>query len=170
MKLCTILLAILGIAHASWLDQSPLIAPSTVEDKSLSVPGENPLFYCASPSDYILSIDDLELSPNPPEQGKNLTIRATGQLSETIKNGSRAFVTVKWGFVSLISKTFDLCDNAGIIGKECPLEKGALEVLKEVAIPDPIPPGKYVVAADVFTDDEANGGKRITCLTGSIQF
>jgi hypothetical protein len=36
-------------------------------DNPLSVPGKNPLTYCTQPDDYILDIDHVDLTPNPPE-------------------------------------------------------------------------------------------------------
>lgn len=99
-----------------------------------------------------------------------MTIRANGELSETINNGSKVHVTVKWGILTLINKGFDLCDNSNVINRECPLEEGVLNIMKEVAVPDAIPPGKYVVIADVFTNFEAGGRKTVICVTGSVQF
>ena len=37
-----------------------------ISDEPLPVPGENPLLYCASPADYILTLDHVDLNPNPP--------------------------------------------------------------------------------------------------------
>ena len=36
-------------------------------DSSLSVPGENPLQHCADPKDDILTLENVDLSPNPPK-------------------------------------------------------------------------------------------------------
>lgn len=38
-----------------------------VLDEDLSVPGDNPLFYCQKTEDDILHIDYVDLTPNPPE-------------------------------------------------------------------------------------------------------
>lgn len=40
----------------------------TLVDDSLSVPGENPLEFCSDQSDYILTIDNVDLDPNPPQK------------------------------------------------------------------------------------------------------
>lgn len=53
------------VASKSFLfgnQQQPLV------DGSLSVPGDNPLSFCADPSDYILTIEKVDLDPNPPEK------------------------------------------------------------------------------------------------------
>lgn len=101
--------------------------------------------------------------------GQNLTITANGKLSETVEEG-KVYVKVKWGMIPLLTKEVDLCDNVNMVDKECPLSEGTLEILKDVAIPKEVPPGKYVVTADVYTKAEAEGGKKITCMTGTIVF
>lgn len=50
-------------ASASWLGSNDQVS---IADTDLSVPGENPLVYCADPKDYILSIEKVDLDPNPP--------------------------------------------------------------------------------------------------------
>jgi hypothetical protein len=57
-----------------------------------------------------------------------------------------------------------------MVDKECPLREGALDITKEVVIPKAVPPGKYTVTAEAFTKDQADGGKRITCMEGDIRF
>lgn len=37
------------------------------DDETFTVPGKNPLNFCADPRDYILAIDHVDLTPNPPE-------------------------------------------------------------------------------------------------------
>lgn len=44
-----------------WKDQSPIQI-----DGDIPVPGDNPLTYCAAPSSNILTIERVDLSPNPP--------------------------------------------------------------------------------------------------------
>lgn len=34
---------------------------------SLSVPGDNPLQYCTEPKDWVLAVDNVDVSPNPPQ-------------------------------------------------------------------------------------------------------
>jgi hypothetical protein len=38
----------------------------TILDEKQSVPGDNPLKFCHDPSDFILTIDHVDLAPNPP--------------------------------------------------------------------------------------------------------
>ena len=43
------------------------------DDKSLAVPGENPLVFCEDPKDDILIVEKVDLSPNPPEAYASLS-------------------------------------------------------------------------------------------------
>lgn len=38
----------------------------SIKDESLAVPGENPLVHCENPKDDLLSIENVDLNPNPP--------------------------------------------------------------------------------------------------------
>ncbi|KAF2453643.1 phosphatidylglycerol/phosphatidylinositol transfer protein precursor [Lineolata rhizophorae] len=149
-------------ARSTWLGASDQV--SLTED--LSVPGDNPLFYCSAPDDDILEIDHVDLSPNPPEAGKTLVISAKGTLSEPIEEGAKVHLQVKYGLITLINQEADLCDQVKNVDLECPLEKGETTLTKEVNLPNEIPPGKYTVLADVFTKD----GDKITCLTATVAF
>lgn len=66
MKYLTLLLAALSTSASAatlglW-DQSPLTVPGTGEP----VPGSNPLKYCGATNDDILTIDYVDINPNPP--------------------------------------------------------------------------------------------------------
>jgi len=47
---------------------------------------------------------------------------------------------VKWGLISLIHQTVDLCDQLKNVDMECPLEPGDMILTKEVELPKQIPP------------------------------
>jgi hypothetical protein len=62
------LLALTGSSTASFFtsgesDQVKIKA----DDRTNPVKGDNPLEFCAPPADYLLEIDSVDLSPNPPE-------------------------------------------------------------------------------------------------------
>jgi len=162
MRTPSILLLLLSVP-AALSSQSALIAAD------LSVPGENTLTYCNDPkaSDYIFDIEYVNLSPNPPVPGENLTIHAAGTSSQTIEEGAKIFLQVKLGYITLLRQEMDFCDAIDNVDLECPLEKGYRTISKEVAIPGAIPKGTYSVSADAYT-----GGvkKEITCLKGEITF
>jgi hypothetical protein len=67
MKLSTILSVALVSASASAfsLDYSSRNSQHTLEEE-FPVPGDNPLLFCAAPTDNILEIESVDLSPNPP--------------------------------------------------------------------------------------------------------
>ncbi|KAI5291457.1 Phosphatidylglycerol/phosphatidylinositol transfer protein [Ascosphaera aggregata] len=141
--------------------QAPLVAES-----SLKVPGNNPLTYCSAPKDDILSIDKVDIFPNPPQAGKKLTITATGTTSKNIEEGARVRLQVKYGLIRLISQEIDLCSEITKVDMDCPIEKGHMTLSKDVELPREIPPGKYSVFADALTKDE----ERITCLQALVTF
>ncbi|KAL8723324.1 MAG: hypothetical protein Q9225_000376 [Loekoesia sp. 1 TL-2023] len=137
----------------------------TLLDDDLSVPGDNPLKFCNDPADYILTIENVDLDPNPPEKGKDLQIKAKGNFTQKIEQGAYIQLSVKYGLITLISTTADLCEQMKEVDETCPLD-GAKEFTKDVTLPKEIPPGKYSVLADVFTNDD----EEITCLKAAVQF
>ena len=98
--------------------------------------------------------------------GENLTVTAKGILSEAVKDGATVHLLVKYGVIPIVRQTLDLCDTVKNVNLTCPIEKGETKLTKDVAIPKQIPPGKYTVTADVFTEDE----RQITCLSASVEF
>ncbi|KAK5167214.1 Phosphatidylglycerol/phosphatidylinositol transfer protein [Saxophila tyrrhenica] len=135
-------------------------------DDALDVPGKNPLQHCQDPKDDILDLESVDLDPNPPLPGKTLKITATGTLSQNVTEGAKVHLQVKWGLVTIIKMTNDLCDAGKEVDLKCPIEKGEITLEKEVKLPKEIPPGKYNVIADVETKDE----DRVTCLTATVEF
>jgi len=143
-------------------DQNPI----KIADDAFPVPGNNPLTFCADPVNDILTIERVDLDPNPPLPGQNLTITASGAFSQKIDEGAKVLLQVKYGLIRLINQEADLCEQIGNVDLHCPLEKGKTSLMKEVALPAEIPPGKYTVLADVYTKDK----KRITCLESTVVF
>lgn len=164
MKLLLLLTAAIASVQAGvFWGSSPEIAP--FEDK-LDVPGDNPLQHCQDPEGDILELEEVDLDPNPPSPGKTLTITATGKLNQKVEKGAKIHLQVKYGLITIIKQTADLCDTIKNVDLKCPLDKGDIEIEKDVDLPKQIPPGKYNVIADVYTKDE----DKITCLTASVEF
>ena len=69
-----------------------------------------------------------------------MTISAKGTLLERIEKGATVNLEVKWGLITLIKQTVDLCDELKNVDLECPLEKGEMTLTKEVDLPKQIPP------------------------------
>lgn len=130
------------------------------------VPGDSPLEQCDVSYNQILDLQQLDLSPNPPERGNNLTIIAKGYVSDDIIDGAYVDVVVTFGYIKLISQTYDLCEELPNVDMKCPINKGNYELTKEVEIPGEVPPGKYVVTARAYNYND----ELITCLTGSVIF
>lgn len=136
-----------------------------LDDESRSVPGKNPLHFCQNTGDYSLVIQNVDLTPNPPKAGNKLVIEARGTFTEEVHEGAYINLRLKYGLITLINTTADLCEQMKEVDEECPLE-GAKVIKKEVDIPKEVPPGTYTVLADVYTIDN----ERITCLEATVQF
>ncbi|QMW42093.1 hypothetical protein G4B11_005417 [Aspergillus flavus] len=140
---------------------------SPIQAQAKSVPGNNPLEYCNDPSGDILDIKQVDLSPNPPLPGKTLVITASGTLREKIEEGAYVLLEVKYGLITLLRQTADLCEQLVNVDLKCPLGPGDMTLTKQVDLPKQIPPGKYNVQADVFNSDD----EHITCLKAlNIEF
>ena len=59
------LLSILTLAFFSFASAS-LFNGQTILEEKFPVPGKNPLLFCTDPSNDILTVEDVELAPNPP--------------------------------------------------------------------------------------------------------
>ncbi|CAD0114548.1 unnamed protein product [Aureobasidium uvarum] len=118
-------------------------------EEEFPVPGDNPLLFCAAPTDNILTIE-----------------KASGVLSQDVEEGAKVHLQVKYGLIRIINQEADLCENLKNVDLECPLKKGPMELTKDVDLPKEIPPGKYTVLADVYTKDN----EKITCLTATVIF
>ncbi|KAJ3261032.1 Phosphatidylglycerol/phosphatidylinositol transfer protein [Boothiomyces macroporosus] len=120
--------------------------------------------WCSSPEDIFIP-ETLALLPDPPVRGEKLTIQLKGQLKEKVDQSSVAQVRVKLGFIQLVDQPFDLCEQIGQVGKECPLEKGELVVEHTVDIPAQVPPGKYNIHVTGTNQDQLP----ITCLDATFR-
>ncbi|KAI1172391.1 phosphatidylinositol transfer protein [Nemania sp. FL0916] len=146
----------------SWFGGSDVSAAAAEK-----VPGDSPLEFCDKDhSKDIVSIERVDLLPNPPETGAPLLIRATGTVFEPIEEGAYVRLVVKYGLIRLINQEIDLCKEVGNVDMECPVDKGVLSITKAVDIPKEVPPGTYFVSADVYNAD----GTPITCLQASVTF
>lgn len=157
----TILSAALAPATAS------VVSSKRATGDDLKVPGDSPLTFCDSDhSKDVLTIESVDLSPNPPLAGEELVIKATGKTSQDIEEGAYVLLQVKYGLIRLISTSADLCEQITNVDLECPIKEGDLAITKAVSLPAEIPPGKYTVSADVYTKDD----EPITCLQATVVF
>ncbi|KAJ7767799.1 ML domain-containing protein [Mycena metata] len=110
---------------------------------------------CGDPTDAIL-LHSIEVSPDPPVPGKDLTITVKGTVNEVIKEGAYADVVVKIGLVKLLQKRFDVCGEAKNANASitCPVEAGEHTVVQTVPLPREIPPAKFTVQVRGYTANE----------------
>jgi hypothetical protein len=79
--------------------------------------------------------------------GKELVIKAKGEVKEEITKGAYVQITVKYGLIRLISLKADLCDQITNVDLECPVEPGTVEISKSVDLPAEIPPVRAFFSA-----------------------
>ncbi|RPA95305.1 phosphatidylglycerol/phosphatidylinositol transfer protein [Choiromyces venosus 120613-1] len=168
MKLSTLPLLCLLVTSASAGSLFQQLAGNQVSIAAgAQIPGENPLQHCEDDtSEDALTIERVNLLPNPPVPGQPLTIEAVGTLKEAVNPGAIVYVTVKYGLITLVKQELDLCDHVDEVDLKCPIEKGKLVLAKVVDIPKQIPPGKYTVKAEAVLEDDS----RLTCLVGTVLF
>lgn len=59
-------------------------------------------------------------------------------------------VEVKWGVITLVKQTMDLCDQIENVDLKCPLEKGNMVLTKQVDLPKQIPPVSLPIIEAVY--------------------
>ncbi|KAF9270298.1 hypothetical protein L218DRAFT_992931 [Marasmius fiardii PR-910] len=122
---------------------------------------------CGSPDD-VVQIKSIQVNPDPPQPGKELSVTVNGFASQTIEEGAYANVVVKLGLIKILTKQFNLCEearkaNASI---QCPIQDGDHQVTQVVQLPKEIPRAKFKVNADGYTVDDEN----LFCVDLSIDF
>ncbi|KAL7413758.1 ML domain-containing protein [Mrakia frigida] len=110
---------------------------------------------CGEEGDAVI-LESIDISPDPPIPGQNLTVTVKGVVVSPITDGSYADVLVKFGLIKLIQRRFDLCElasenNATV---QCPVLPGPLTITETVELPKEIPPGKYNVQIRAFTAED----------------
>ncbi|KAG1864120.1 ML domain-containing protein [Suillus subalutaceus] len=122
---------------------------------------------CGSPTD-VIQLKSISLSPDPPKPGQDLTVTVVGTAHERVEVGAYADVVVKLGLIRLLSKRFDVCEEARNANAtiQCPVEQGDYTVVETVALPKEIPQAKFTVAVTGHTVDEED----LLCLDLRIDF
>ncbi|KIJ68363.1 hypothetical protein HYDPIDRAFT_24649 [Hydnomerulius pinastri MD-312] len=116
----------------------------------------------------VVQLKSLTVSPDPPKPGEDLTVTAVGTAVKTIEDGAYADVTVKLGLIKLLTKSFDICQEASAANAsiQCPIEQGEYTVVQTVALPKEIPQAKFTVAVRAYTADEED----MLCLDLKVDF
>ncbi|KAJ3559763.1 hypothetical protein NM688_g134 [Phlebia brevispora] len=122
---------------------------------------------CGNPTDPV-EIKSIEISPDPPKPGEDLTVTVIGEAKERIEEGAYADVTVKVGVIKILQKEFDLCEEARNAHADisCPVEKGTHKVVHTVTLPKEIPKAPFVVNVRGYTDLDDD----MVCLDLNIDF
>ncbi|KAJ7078317.1 ML domain-containing protein [Mycena belliarum] len=121
-------------------------------------------------TDTVFRLTSLTLSPDPPIPGQNLTLAVEGDVREAIEDGAYADITIKFGLIRLLQKTFDICDEArkANFSITCPVSEGVHQVVEKVILPKAreIPRGKFTVQVRAYTKDDAE----LLCLNIEADF
>eukprot|EP01116_Phalansterium_solitarium_P019050 TRINITY_DN5217_c0_g1_i1.p1 TRINITY_DN5217_c0_g1~~TRINITY_DN5217_c0_g1_i1.p1 ORF type:complete len:190 (-),score=50.62 TRINITY_DN5217_c0_g1_i1:115-684(-) len=112
---------------------------------------------CGSASDH-LQIKAVQITPDPPVIGQNLTVAATGVLDEQITSGVVA-VNIAWNGVPLISQNFSLCDIVTSVEK-CPLVAGPQSFKVSQLLPAQTPSGSF----DGTVSGYDQNGQNVFCI------
>ncbi|KAF8843992.1 hypothetical protein BDN67DRAFT_1008439 [Paxillus ammoniavirescens] len=115
-----------------------------------------------------IQLKSISLFPDPPKPGQDLTITVVGTAMETIEDGAYADVVVKLGLIKLLSKQFDVCQEARTANAsvQCPVEKGDYTVVQTVSLPKEIPQAKFTVTVRGYTKDDED----MLCLDLKVDF
>jgi len=122
---------------------------------------------CGKDSD-LFEMKDFSVLPDSPVRGENLTVSVKGVLKKPIEGNESLSLVVKYGPLKLYDKTSNLCDEAAKIESvpHCPIEAGELSFEQEVALPDDIPPGAYLIRAAAYSESQQ---LQIFCVSGKMQ-
>ncbi|KAG6381244.1 hypothetical protein JVT61DRAFT_5648 [Boletus reticuloceps] len=109
-----------------------------------------------------------QISPDPPKPGHDLTVTVSATAVGTIEEGAYADVSVKLGRIKLLTKTFDVCEEARNANAtvQCPVQEGDYEVSQTVALPGEIPPAKFNIDVKGYTHDDDD----LLCLSLIVNF
>lgn len=169
-----LLLALLALFSTTLASLIPFTVFSPLEEiKQLAtnrpIPGGSHISQCDVNDKQLLDIKSIELSPNPPQKGHNLTISASGELHQELVEGAYVDVEVRLGYIRLLYNTYDLCeqlDEHDVDDLKCPIKPGSYNLKKEFFIPAEVPPGKYIFVARAYTNDD----ELISCVSGEALF
>jgi len=89
-----------------------------------------------------VQIATLDVNPNPPVIGQNVTFTATGTSNEQI-TGGEILVVLTYSQIALVNQTFPLCSTISDFEIKCPVASGPLKFTVNQQIPSALPSGPY---------------------------
>ncbi|KII93573.1 hypothetical protein PLICRDRAFT_100762 [Plicaturopsis crispa FD-325 SS-3] len=158
--LALLAVSVSGLSQVVLAQQEPLNGPVHTSDSwTYKV--------CGAESD-VIQVKSIEVSPDPPAPGKDLTVTVKAYAQDRIEEGAYADVTVKLGLIKLLQKQFDVCEEARNANAtvQCPIEKGDYEVVQTVALPKEIPQAKFTVNVRGYTVEDED----LTCVDLAVDF
>ncbi|KAG6888687.1 Phosphatidylglycerol/phosphatidylinositol transfer protein [Termitomyces sp. Mi166 len=161
------LITVLALSAPSLIFANPVEQAALRPDAPVHTAGKWSWTNCGQPTDAI-QIEDIVVTPDPPQPGKDLTVKVTGKAQSVIEDGAYAEVSVKLGLVKLLQKTFDVCEEARKANAtiQCPVQPGMYTVEQTVALPREIPRAKFKVDVQGYTANDDD----MLCLNLLVDF
>ncbi|KAH6917307.1 ML domain-containing protein [Coprinopsis sp. MPI-PUGE-AT-0042] len=153
----------LALLPAFLVASSSVANPVILSDEQFALAADGPINVAnkwswedCGQADWPVQVKSIEVSPDPPKPGQDLSVKVNAQSSETIDEGAYADVTVKLGLVKLLQKTFDVCEEARTnnVTIQCPVDPGEYTITQTVALPKEIPRAKFNVLVQGYTPED----------------
>ena len=110
-------------------------------------------------------ISQLDVSPDPPVMGQNITVAAAGTLNVDITGGQvtlEVYLKTIVGKIRVVNKQENICQSVGSIPNPCPIKAGPYSKTISALVPnEKIPSGTYT--GQVRADDQ--DGRQIACIS-----
>lgn len=116
---------------------------------------------------YLVRVNSVELQPDPPVMGQNLTFHGAGSLSGRVAQGSYVDVNVYLGFLRLYAERMDLCEvlRENHVEVQCPMEPGQYNITHVIEMPKTrVPPIPFRFRVLGISQDK----QKIACINGRI--
>ncbi|KAI4528563.1 hypothetical protein K525DRAFT_183929 [Schizophyllum commune Loenen D] len=123
-----------------------------------------------------VQLKSIDILPDPPIPGQQLTMTVKADVQETIQEGAYADVAVKVGLIKLLQKQFDICEEARVFKfsfarnanstVQCPVAKGEHTVVQTVQLPREIPPAMFKIDVLAWTHEDEN----MACAKFEVDF
>ncbi|XP_050228935.1 uncharacterized protein LOC126678103 [Mercurialis annua] len=110
--------------------------------------------YCDKKADYDVTVNGVEISPDPVARGHPATFSISATSGESI-SGGKLVIDVSYFGWHIHSETHDLCDETS-----CPVSDGNFVVSHSQVLPGFTPPGSYSLTMKMYDAKK----KELTCI------
>lgn len=134
---------------------------------SIDDPSQVPFKACKGKAmnESLFEIAEINLSPNPPQVGRNLDIAVRGHLKQDADEGSIMKVSIKTGALTSKKLEYDFCEG---VNTTCPVEAGEVRFRKLQWIDPRIPTFlHYKLKVELFDKDDLR--KALSCVLVPIK-